>query len=75
MREQFTEHLLKELQTPNNVKRFSQLLRDTDICDLRDDNDFDAITKDGAPMLLTLLTYFNFGMLDKIAEIKRTIKE
>jgi len=75
MRKQFTEHLIKELDGPTNVKRFSQLLRDTDICDLREDKDFDRITRDGAPMLLTLITYFNFGMLDKIAEIKRTIKE
>jgi hypothetical protein len=74
-RKQVTEALLKELQSAENVKRFSQLLRDLGICDLRDDTEFNNITKDGAPHLLTLITYFNFGFLDKLLEIKQHTKE
>ena len=74
-RKQVTEALLKELQSADNVKRFSQLLRDLDICDLRNDTEFNNITKDGAPYLLTLITYFNFGFLDKLLEIKQHTKE
>jgi hypothetical protein len=69
-----TEALLKELQSVDNVKRFSQMLRDLDICDLRDDTEFENITKDGAPYLLTLITYYTFGMLDKLLEIKTHTK-
>jgi len=73
-RKQFTQFLLKELGKADKVKEFSQLLRELHICDLRDDEDFDHITKDGAPYLLTLLTHYNFGLLGKLVEIKRKIK-
>jgi len=73
-RKQFTEFLIKELQSVENVKSFSQSLRDLDLCDLRDDEQFENITKDGAPMLMTLISYWNFGMLNKLKQIKKEIK-
>ena len=74
-RDQLTGMLIKELGNASNVKEFSQMLRDLDICDLRDDTEFNNITKDGAPYLLTLITYFNFGFLNKLLEIKQHTKE
>ncbi len=73
-RKQFTKFLIKELGSADSVKEFSQQLRDTDICDLRDDNDFENVTKGGAPMLMSLLTWYNFGFLNKFIEIKQKIK-
>ena len=73
-RKQFTEFLIKELQGVDNVKEFSQMLRDLDICDLRNDEDFEAVTKDGAPNLMTLISWWNFGFLVKQLQIKQNIK-
>ena len=74
-RKQFTQFLLKELGTAERVKEFSQILRDLDICDLRDDKQFENATKDGAVHIMSLLTYLNFGFLDKLKEIKTKIQE
>jgi hypothetical protein len=74
-RKQVEKVLLRELQTADNVKRFSQTLRELEICDLRDDTEFLNISKDGAPYLLTLLTYSFAGILDKLLEIKKHTKE
>jgi hypothetical protein len=74
-RDQFTKFLIKELGSVNSVKDFSQQLRDAGICDLRNDKDFENVTKDGAPMLMSLLTWYNFGFLNKFIEIKQKIKE
>jgi len=74
-RKQFTEWLVKELGSPEKVKEFSQMLRDLDICDLRDDTEFENAVKDGAPMMLTLISYYTFGILHKLKQIKQEIKK
>ena len=72
-RKQFTQFLIKELNGVDNVKEFSQILRDLNICDLRNDKHFEEATKDGAYLMMTLISYNQFGFLSKLKEIKTKI--
>jgi hypothetical protein len=74
-RQQLTDWLIKELGTPDRVKAFSQELRDSGLCDLRNDKQFEIITANGSPMLMTALSWYNFGFLNKFIEIKNKIQE
>jgi hypothetical protein len=74
-RKQLTEWLVKELGSPEKVKEFSQLLRELQLCDLRSDKHFNAVTDDGAAVLMTFITWYQFGFLHKLKEIKNKIGE
>lgn len=67
--------LLKELGSKESLKRFSDTLRQLGIADLRDINHVEAIAKDEGVYLLTLITYHQFGILEKLKQIKLKIKD
>ena len=73
-RDQLTGMLIKELGNASNVKEFSQMLRDLDICDLRNDKDFINATKDGGTLFMTLITWYQLGFMSKMLQIKQQIK-
>lgn len=73
--DQLVAFLLKELGSSNSVKRFSNNLRELGIADLRNESDVEAIGKDQGAYLFTLVTYHQFGITDKLVDIKSKIKE
>ena len=67
--------LLKELGGQEQVKRFSSELKVLGI-DLSTTRTQEFITSpEGAPLLYTLVSYFTFGILNKLTEIKGKIDE
>lgn len=68
--------LTKELGSKESVKRFSSELKELGICDLSQSKTQEFImTQEGAAYLFTLVTHYNFGLLNKLIEIKRNINE
>ena len=74
-REHLVSFLIKELNGSANVKLFSQTLRELDLCDLQDDKHLEQVTKDGGAILATLVSWQQLGLLGKLSEIKKRIKE
>lgn len=72
--QQLASFLLSHLKSPHKVKQFSQLLRDLSICDLRNENELENVASSEGAYLFTLLTYYEFGLLSKLAEIKGVVK-
>lgn len=57
------------------IKRFSSEVKALGICDLSQSNTQQYImSPEGAVYLSTLLTHFNFGLLNKLVEIQSNIK-
>jgi len=73
-RDHLVKFLVKELNGVENVKRFSTLLKELNLCDLTDDDDFNSVTANGGVLLQTLVSWFSLGFLDKLIEIKKLIK-
>ena len=73
LRTQVIKHLKSELEKNSNVKDFSNLLRSLSICDLRDDNDLQAVATTGA--IDTLLALYKLGVLSKLSQTKEIIQE
>ena len=48
-------------------------MRDFNICDLRKEEDAIAVASNEGAYLLTLITYFEFGMLGKLKQIQEEI--
>ena len=71
--QQLASFLLQQLKSPLKVKTFSQYLRDFNICDLRKEEDAIAVASNEGAYLLTLITYFEFGMLGKLKQIQEEI--
>ena len=71
-REHLIKHLISELGR-NNVKAFSESLKYLDICDLTLDSDLDKVTTNG--YIDTLIVLYNFGTINKIVQVKKSIKE
>jgi hypothetical protein len=73
LRTQVIKHLKSELEKNSNVKEFSNLLRSLSICDLKDDNDLQAVATTGA--IDTLLALYKLGVLNKLSQTKEIIQE
>ena len=72
--QQLASFLLSHLKSPHKVRQFSQLLRDLSICDLRSEHDVENVASNEGAYLFTLLTYYEFGLLAKLAEIKGVVQ-
>ncbi len=70
-RKALTDYLVKELGK-SNTKEFSSLLRDLNICDLRDDTELEKVTHHG--LIDTLVVLYKFGTLSKLYQVKKEIK-
>ena len=66
--------LIEELGSKAKVKEFVELLSFLDICNLSDETEFDRITQDEGARLLSLIVYYNWGILHKLESIKKHIK-
>jgi len=67
--------LKKELGSNHEIKRFSAELKELGI-DLSKTSTQEFVTSPtGAPLLFTLVSYFTFGILHKLTEIKGKINE
>ncbi len=67
--------LVKELDGSSNVKRFSSELKDIGIDLSKTSTQEFVMSPTGSPMLFTLVSYFTFGILHKMSEIKQSINE
>ena len=67
--------LVKELGGSSNVKRFSSELKDIGIDLSKTKTQEFIMSADGAPLLFSLVSYFTFGILSKITQIKGKINE
>lgn len=74
-RKQLTEFLIKELKSKELVKDFSETLRQLGLLDLKKDEDLECLGLDSGVYLLTLLTFYQFGILRKLADIKQRFDE
>ncbi len=73
--DKLVKFLIKELDGAGNVKRFSSDLKALGICDLSKSNTQQYVmSKEGAVYLFTLVTHYNFGLLNKLVEIQDKIK-
>jgi len=72
LRKAVVKHLKKELGSDRNVKEFSSLLRNLQICDLREDEDLKAVATTGA--IDTLVALYMMGVLSKLNQVKEIIK-
>ena len=67
--------LKKELGSNEHVKQFSSELKLLGICDLSQSKTQEYVTSQGgAVYLFTLVTHYNFGLLNKLVEIQDKIK-
>ena len=67
--------LIRELGGADNVKEFSNLLRELGICDLKKDSHLELAAADGGALLSTLVSWYQLGLLPKIAELKAKFKD
>lgn len=73
--ESLVNFLIEELGSSESVKRFSENLRQLSLFDLRDIKDVRDVTKDEGAYLLSLVTYHQMGILDRLVYIKTKSKE
>ena len=74
--EALSHFLLKEFDNkPESVKRFASNLRTLEIINLSDIRMVSRIDEDGGARLLTLVSWEQFGILDKLVNIKQHFKE
>lgn len=73
--ERLVKFLIKELGSRELVKRFSSELKEIGIDLSKTKTQEFIMTPEGSPLLFTLVSYFTFGILHKIAEIKGKINE
>ena len=75
-KERLVKFLIKELGGTEQVKRFSAELKALGICDLSESKTAEYVmTTEGAAYLFSLVTYFNFGLLNKLVEIESAVKK
>jgi len=72
-KEQIISTLKRELGSASAVKDFSNTLRSLNLCDLKDDVQLEKAAISGA--LSTFETYYQLGILPKLIEIAKLIKE
>lgn len=73
--DRLVKFLIKELGGTEQVKAFSSELKELDICDLSMTTTQEYVmSTEGAVYLFTLVTQFQFGLLNKLVEIKTAIK-
>jgi hypothetical protein len=74
-KDRLIKFLVQELGSKEAVKRFSSELKELNICDLSDTRTQEYVmTQEGAVYLFTLVSHFNFGLLNKLVEIQHNIK-
>ena len=74
--DKLVKFLIRELDGASNVKKFSSDLKALGICDLSKSQTQEFImSSDGSPMLFTLVSYYNFGILNKIVQIQKAVIE
>jgi len=66
--------LVRELGGKHHVKKFSAELKELGIDLSKTSTQAFVTSPEGAPMLFTLVSYFTFGILNKIVEIQDKIK-
>ena len=67
--------LKQQLGSNEHIKQFSNELKLLGICDLSQSKVQEYITsQEGAVYLFTLVTHYNFGLLNKLVEIQDKIK-
>lgn len=71
LRDALTKYLVDDMGA-NNTKEFSEVLRQLDVCDLRNDADLKAVTGNG--LIDTLLVLYKFGTLTKLLDVKKQIR-
>jgi len=67
--------LTKELGSIEKVKNFSNTLKELSLCDLTVDKELERVTENGGAVLAVLITWFNLGLLDKLVDTKKLIKD
>ena len=67
--------LTTELDGVENVKKFSSLLKKLNLCDLTVDKELEKVTENGGAALQVLITWFTLGLLDKLVEVQKLIKD
>jgi hypothetical protein len=65
---------LKKYMSTDQIKRFSENLRRLNIVDLKDDEQFERAAAHEFAFMMSLITYQQFGLLDKLVEIQRQIQ-
>ena len=73
--EKLVKFLIKELGGAEQVKRFSNELKGIGIDLSKSSTQEFVMTSTGSPLLFTLASQFNFGILNKLNQIKDTINE
>lgn len=73
-KEEFVAFLIKQLGSKSKVKQFSGELKALGICDLSEEADRQAVLEEQGAYLFTLVTHFQFGLLNKLVEIQSKIK-
>ena len=72
--DKLVKFLIKELDGASNVKTFSNELKALGICDLSKSNTQQYVmSKEGSVFLFTLVTHYNFGLLNKLVQIQDNI--
>jgi len=66
--------LVDELGSKDKAREFVQILAKLDIANVKNDKEFEGLIQDEGSLLFTLITYQNFGLLDKLSQIKAKIK-
>jgi len=74
-RQILVKELLRHLGSKEKVKAFSENLRTLNIVDLRDDEQFEKAAKHEFTFMASLITYQQFGLLDKLVEIRKLIHD
>ncbi len=74
-KEQLVAFLIKELGSAEAVKTFAHDLRALKIADLSNIYDIEKLTEDESVRLFSLVTYHQFGILSKLTELQKHIKE
>ena len=73
-KDKLVKFLIKELDGASNVKRFSSELKDIGIDLSQTKTQEFVMSSEGSPMLFTLVSYFTFGILHKLTQIKTAIQ-
>jgi len=73
--EKLVKFLIKELGGKHKVKEFSEQLKGIGIDLSMSSNQEFVMTPEGSPLLFSLVSYYNFGILSKLTEIKTIIKQ
>jgi len=67
-KKQIVKTLIRELGSSAEVSKFSQMLRDLQLVDLKQDAQLEKAANDGS--LIIFVTYYSLGLIPKLSELK-----